>query len=99
MEGQSRRAHDRLQPDGNIIRKAYRLQRSLEAAELLHSTLDVKQLTSIILEIIRNEVPVERVSAFEVDGKEKVVRSLVAQGVEGDPIVTALGNGIAGQVA
>jgi signal transduction histidine kinase len=99
MEGFSRRAHDRIDPDRNTVRKAYRLQRSLEAAELLHSTLDIKQLTSIILEIIRNEVPVQRVSAFEVDRKENVVRSLIAQDVDGGPIVTEMGNGIAGHVA
>src|SRR5262245_59075177 len=98
MEVFARRAHDHIDPDRNTVRKAYRLQRSLEAAELLHSTLDIRQLTSIILEIIRNEVPVQRVSAFEVDRKENVVRSLIAQNIDGEPIVTEVGNGIAGHV-
>jgi signal transduction histidine kinase len=95
----ARRVHDLIQPDRNIVKKAHRLQRTLEAAELLHSTLNIKQLTSIILEIIRSEVPVQRVTAFVVDRKENVVRSLVAQDVDHDPIVTPIGIGIAGLVA
>src|SRR5258705_11467184 len=99
MEGFSRRAHDQIDPDRNTVRKAYRLQRSLEAAELLHSTIDIKQLTSIILEIIRNEVPVQRDNAFEVDRKENVVRSLIGQDVDAGPLVTQKGHDIAGDVA
>src|SRR2546428_12147702 len=99
METSTRRVHDQIVPDQNIVRKAYRLQRTLEAAELLHSTLDIKDLTAIILEIIRTEVPVQRVSAFVVDRKQNVVRSLVAQGVDGEGIVLPMGNGIAGLVA
>jgi signal transduction histidine kinase len=95
----ARRVRDLIQPDRTIARKAYRLQRTLEAAELLHSTLNIKQLTSIILDIIRSEVPVQRVTAFVVDRKEDVVRSLVAQEVDQDPIVTPIGRGIAGIVA
>ena len=94
----ARRIRDSIEPTQNTAAQAYRLQRTLEAARLLHSTLDLEQLTSIILEIIRNEVPVDRVSAFVVDRKQNVVRSLIAQGVDG-PISTPIGEGIAGFVA
>jgi signal transduction histidine kinase len=94
-----RRAYDLVEPDQDTVYKAHRLQRTLEAAELLHSTLDIKQLTSIILDIIRSEMPVERVTAFVVDRNTNVLRSLVAQGVDGDSITTPMGMGIAGYVA
>ena len=76
-----------------------RLERTLQAARLLQSTLDLTQLTSIILEIIRNEVPVDRVTAFIVDSKRNLVHSLVAQGVAGQTISMSLDEGIAGFVA
>jgi signal transduction histidine kinase len=76
-----------------------RLQRTLEAAKLLQSTLDLKQLTSIILEIIRNEVPVDRVTAFTLDRKHNLLYSLVAQGVDSLTISMPVDNGIAGFVA
>ena len=44
-----------------------RLQRLLDAAMLLNSTLALNDLTEIILEIVRADVPVERVTAFRVD--------------------------------
>ncbi|MBI4471517.1 MAG: GAF domain-containing sensor histidine kinase [Acidobacteria bacterium] len=94
----ARRIRDSIEPTPSIASQAYRLQRTLEAARLLHSTLDLKQLTAIILEIVRNEVPVDRVSAFVVDRKENVLRSLIAQGVDG-PLSTPIGEGIAGFVA
>jgi len=99
MDTSSKRAHDRVVPDQNTVRKAHRLQRTLEAVELIHSTLDIKELTSIILEIIRTEIPVQRVSVFSVDRKQNAVRSLVAQGVDGESIVLPIGSGIAGVVA
>ncbi len=94
----ARRSRDSIEPTPSIARDAYRLQRTLEAARLLHSTLDIRELTAIILEIIRNEVPVDRVSAFVVDRKQQVLRSLIAQGVVG-PMSIPIGTGIAGCVA
>jgi signal transduction histidine kinase len=73
--------------------------RTLQAARLLHSTLDLKQLTAIILEIVRNEVPVDRVTAFVVDRKHGLLHSVVAQGVEGITISMPITKGIAGFVA
>src|SRR5882762_9758475 len=57
-----------------------RLQRLLDAAMLLNSTLALNDLTEIILEIVRADVPVERVTAFRVDHDRQQVLSLVAQG-------------------
>jgi len=65
---------------------------------LLNSTLALKELTEIILEIVRSEVPVERVTAFRVDRQRKVVHSLVAQEAQGE-ISLPIGSGIAGTVA
>jgi signal transduction histidine kinase len=76
-----------------------RWARTLEAARLLHSTLDLRQLTRIILEIIRNEVPVDRVTAFVVDHKRGLIHSLVAQGLDEQTISFPIGKGIAGFVA
>jgi adenylate cyclase len=81
-----------------LSRHIRRLHVVLDAARLLNSTLDVHELTTIILEIIRNEVPVDRVSVFVVDRKQNLVRSLVAQGVQGE-ITLPIGFGIAGFVA
>jgi signal transduction histidine kinase len=82
-----------------MAREAYRLQRTVEAARLLYSTLDLKELTTIILEVIRHELPVDRVTAFVIDEKQKVVRALVAQDVENVSISMPIGRGIAGIVA
>jgi GAF domain-containing protein len=83
---------------GMLARHIHRLQVILDAARLLNSTLDIHELTTIILEIIRNEVPVDRVSVFVVDQKQHLVRSLVAQGTQGE-ITLPIGIGIAGFVA
>ena|SRR5947209_5486744 len=75
-----------------------RLQRLLDAAMLLNSTLALNDLTEIILEIVRADVPVERVTAFRVDHDRQQVLSLVAQGT-GNEIRMPIGSGIAGTVA
>src|SRR5437667_12464634 len=80
------------------IRSIARLHRILEAAKLLNSTLDLAELTSIILRIIRDEVGTERGTVFVVDRPRRQLRSLVAQDIEGKDIIVALGKGIAGTV-
>jgi signal transduction histidine kinase len=75
-----------------------RLQRLLEAAILLNSKLSLKDLTEIILEIVRTDVPVERVTAFRVDHEKQIVYSLVAQEAD-EEIRLPIGSGIAGTVA
>src|SRR6266446_8906202 len=74
-----------------------RLQRLLDAAMLLNSTLALNDLTEIILEIVRADVPVERVTAFRVDHERQQVLSLVAQGI-GEEIRVPIGSGIAATV-
>src|SRR2546422_2357175 len=75
------------------------LQTLLEAAGLLNSTLELKDLTQIILDVVRAEVPVERVSVFVVDRTRNSVHTLVAQGVEDFEISVPVGSGIVGTVA
>jgi phosphoserine phosphatase RsbU/P len=81
------------------IRSIARLHRILEASKLLNSTLDLAELTAIILRIVRDEVGTDRGTVFVLDRVHKVLHSLVAQGVEGTRIVVPVGNGIAGTVA
>src|SRR5438132_14348620 len=81
------------------IRSIARLHRILEASKLLNSTLDLAELTAIILRIIRDEVGTDRGTVFVVERGRRLMRSLVAQGIEGQEITVAIGNGIAGAVA
>ena len=76
-----------------------RLQTLLDAARLLNSTLELKELTQIILDVVRAEVPVNRISVFVVDRGRNLLHSLVAQEVEGFEITLPVGTGIAGTVA
>jgi phosphoserine phosphatase RsbU/P len=87
-----------VQTHQEAIRSIERLQRILEAAKLLNSTLDLATLTSIILRLIRDEIGTQRGSVFVMERGGKQLRSLVAQEVEGNEIVLPLGKGIAGVV-
>src|SRR5437773_7596901 len=60
------------------IRSIERLHRILEAAKLLNSTLDLAELTSIILRIIRDEIGTERGTVFVRVRNGRQLRSLVA---------------------
>src|SRR5256885_13730074 len=86
-------------PQDDAIRSIARLHRILEAAKLLNSTLDLAELTAIILRIIRDEVGIARGTVFVMDRSRKQLRSLVAQDVEGKDLVLPVGQGIAGTVA
>src|SRR6516162_2441256 len=83
----------------DVMRSIERLHRILEAAKLLNSTLDLAELTTIILRIIREECGTERGTVFVMHRGQRRIRSLVAQGVEGEDIVVPVGKGIAGTVA
>ena len=76
-----------------------RLQTLLETVRLLNSTLELKELTEIILEVVRAEVAVERMSVFVIDRARNCLRPLVAQEMQGEEISLPLGVGIAGTVA
>src|SRR5262245_38745993 len=80
-------------------RNVKRLRRILEATKLLNSTIDLAELTGIILKIVREEVHIDRGTVFVVERDRRRVRSLVAQGVEGEEITLSFGSGIAGAVA
>src|SRR6516225_5345292 len=88
-----------VQNHQDAMRSIARLHRILEAAKLLNSTLDLAELTAIILRIIRDEVGTERGTVFVMQRSHRRLRSLVAQDVDGEDIVVPLGKGIAGSVA
>src|SRR5437016_2566855 len=81
------------------IRSVAKLHRILEASKLLNSTLDLAELTTIILRIIRDEVGTDRGTVFVLDRVRQSLQSLVAQGLEGKQLVLPIGKGIAGTVA
>ncbi len=76
-----------------------RLQTLLETVRLLNSTLELEELTRIILEVVRAEIAVERISVFVVDRSRNTLRPLVAQEIDGGAISLPVGMGIAGTVA
>lgn len=87
-----------MQSHQEAIRSVDRLRRILEAAKLLNSTLDLSELTRIILKIVREEVGIDRGTVFVFDRSRGQLRSIVAQEVDNE-IVLPIGKGIAGAVA
>ena len=81
-----------------LSRSVERLNRIVEASKLLNSTLDLAELTRIILQIVRDEVGIERGTVFVVSEDGTRLRSLVAQEVDAE-IEVKFGSGIAGAVA
>lgn len=76
-----------------------RLRVLLDTVRLLNSTLELKELTGIILEVVRAEVAVERISVFVVDRSRNSLRPIVAQDMEGEEMLLPVGVGVAGTVA
>jgi len=91
-------SHPVLSQD-EAVRNVKRLRRILEATKLLNSTIDLAELTGIILKIVREEVHIDRGTVFVVERDRRRVRSLVAQDIEGQDISLPFGSGIAGAVA
>src|SRR5438132_10053510 len=81
------------------MRSIHRLERLLEASRLLNSTLEIRELAEIVLQIIRDEVEVDRCTLFVVDRKEKLLRSFLAHGAKEFEITLPMGEGLAGVVA
>ena len=79
--------------------ESHRLQTLLDTVRLLNSTLELKALTGIILEVVRAEIEVERISVFVVDRSRNEIRALIAQGMEGPEISVPMGVGVVGTVA
>ena len=69
-----------------IVHNVNRLRRVLDATKLLHSTIDIAELTRIILGMVRDEVGVDRCTVFVVDKDRREIISLVAQDAHGSPI-------------
>ena len=81
-----------------LSRTVDRLNRIIEATKLLNSTLDLAELTEIILQIVRDEVGIERGTVWVMTPDGQHLRSLVAQEVDAE-IEVKVGSGIAGTVA
>src|SRR5436309_14715468 len=76
-----------------------RLEHLLDASRLLNSTLELTELTEIVLRIVKDEVPVDRCTLFVIDPLRKALRSFIAQGVGEAEINLPVGQGLAGTVA
>src|SRR5437867_9276124 len=76
-----------------------KLQRLLETSRLLNSTLELQELTEIVLRILNDELPIERCTLFVLDRRQKLLRSVMAQELGQCEIVTALGQGLVGAAA
>ena len=76
-----------------------RLERLLEASRLLNSTLEVAELTEIVLHLVQDEVPVDRCTLYVLDRRQNLLRSFIAQGVDKSEITVPVGQGFAGAVA
>ena len=81
-----------------LSRTVDRLHRIVDATKLLNSTLDLRELTRIILQLARDEVGVERGTVYVVSEDGTHLQSLVAQEVE-EEFKVRIGTGIAGTVA
>jgi diguanylate cyclase (GGDEF)-like protein len=82
-----------------VGRETVLFRRLLECTRLLTSTLDLKELTTRVLNIIRDEVGFDRGSVFIVDHDAGLLRSFVAQDIGNSEICVPIGTGIAGAVA
>jgi phosphoserine phosphatase RsbU/P len=69
-----------------------------EATRLLNSTLDLAELLDLILRIAKTEVKAERGTVFLLDRPNKVLWSIVAQGLESAEIRVPFDRGVAGHV-
>lgn len=76
-----------------------RLERLLEASRLLNSTLELSELTDIVLQIVRDAVPIDRCTLFVADRKQRMLRSVVAQDVPDQELRMPFGKGLAGAAA
>src|SRR5262245_34410215 len=80
-------------------REALLLRRVLECTRLFNSTLDLRELTTRVLEVVRSTVGFTRGTIFVLDREERVLRSFIAQGVDNFEITVPVGRGVAGRVA
>jgi GAF domain-containing protein len=71
---------------------------ALQTIKQLSATLNVQDLSRVVLALVRNQVGAERGAVFVVDKVNGEVRSIVADRVVGD-ITLPIGFGIAGAVA
>lgn len=80
-------------------RRIERLEKLVEAAKALNSTLDLGELFGIILGIATQNTGADRASLFLVDTESNELWTLVAQGLGQQEIRLPAGKGLAGWVA
>src|SRR5690242_9046303 len=76
-----------------------KLTRLVETTRLLNSTLELHELTEIVLRIVHDQLPVDRCTLFVLDRRQKLLRSVMAQELGQFEIVAPLGRGLAGTAA
>ena len=84
MSGVSNASRITLMPQTSqleAIRNVNRLRRILEATKLLNSTIDLAELTRIILKIVREEMHIDRATVYVVDRERRQIRSIVAPAI------------------
>ena len=85
-------------PHDELSHAVDRLSRIVKATKELNSTLDLSELARIIMRIVREEVGIERGTAWVVSPDGTHLTSLVAQEID-EEIRIPVGSGIAGAVA
>ncbi len=90
---------DRPEDDGALRRELARARRLVEASYALHTTLDLDELLSLILDAARGGVDAERGTVFLLTPEGDQLWSRVASGDESLEIHLPVGQGIAGSVA
>jgi len=76
-----------------------KLTRLVETTRLLNSTLELHELTEIVLRIVHDQLPVDRCTLFVLDRRQKLLRSVMAQELGQFEIVAPLGHGLVGAAA
>lgn len=68
------------------------------ASYQLHSTLDIKEVLTIIMEVIINLIGAEQFALFLFDEKSNILKSVASEGIDDLPIIK-FGEGVIGEAA
>src|SRR5207302_5928932 len=99
FEGVSSGSQDQIARFHEIERENNNLANLYVASFQLHSTMDLREVTQIILEILLNFVGAKTFAIQLVDETEGILRPLASEGVRrGDVPVVRAGEGIVGGV-
>ena len=85
--------------DSALVHSIDTLTKIVEATKQLNSTLDLGELTSIVLQLATQQTGAERGTMYLVDKEHQEIWSLVGLGLTLEEIRIPMGRGIAGYVA